>query len=183
MKRRSFLKASAALLPAAGLRDFALAQTAPVPASNEIHVVGSGQDRFGESHSYGFSSLLFKIGTRETGGSLFIIEHINMAKGGPSLHLHLYQDEWFYVMDGEVLFQVGDTRHRLHSGESVLGPRNIPHTFTSVGEKPGHLLIAFTPAGKMEDYFRDTAKPNPPVQDAAFLRRYEMELIGPPLSV
>lgn len=183
MNRRSLLKASAALLPAAGLKDFALAQAAAAPISEEIHIVGQGQDRFGESHSYGFSSLLFKIGTRETGGDLFIIEHINLTKGGPSLHRHLYQDEWFYVMDGEVLFQVGDTRHRLRSGESVLGPRNIPLTFTAIGEKPGHLLIAFTPAGKMEDYFRDTAKPNPPHQDAEFYRRYGMELVGPPLAV
>lgn len=183
MKRRSFLKSTTALFPAAGLRDFTLAQAAAAPASNDIHVVGAGQDRYGESHSYGFSSLLFKFGARETGGGLFIIEHINMMKGGPHLHLHFYQEEWFYVMDGEVLFQIGDDRKPLRSGESVLAPRNIPHTFSSVGEKPGHLLIAFTPAGKMEDYFRDTAKPNPPQQDAEFYRRYGMELIGPPLAV
>jgi quercetin dioxygenase-like cupin family protein len=188
MKRRSFLKATAALIPATGLKSFALAQAsaaqpATATASDQVHIVGAGLDRFGESHSYGVSPLLFKIGTRETGGNLFIIEHINMAKGGPHLHLHLYQDEWFYVMDGEVLFQIGNDRKRLRSGESVLAPRNIPHTFASVGEKPGHMLIAFTPAGKMEDYFRDTAKPNPPQQDAEFYHRYGMELIGPPLAV
>jgi hypothetical protein len=41
------------------------------------------------------------------------------------------------------------------------------------------MLIAFTPAGKMEEFFRATAIPQPPVQDAAFFRRYEMELVGP----
>ncbi|HXR39244.1 MAG TPA: cupin domain-containing protein [Terracidiphilus sp.] len=183
MKRRSFLKATAALLPAAGLRDFALAQAGAAPASREIHFVGSGQDRFGESHSRGYSSILFKIAASETNGGMFIIEHTNLIKGGPPLHLHLYQEEWFYVMEGEVLFQIGDNRKRLRSGESVLAPRNIPHTFSSVGEKPGHMLIAFNPAGKMEEFLRATAVPNPPVQDAAFFRRYEMELIGPPLSV
>jgi quercetin dioxygenase-like cupin family protein len=188
MKRRSFLRATAALLPAAGLKNFALAQASAVPptitsASDQVHIVGAGLDRFGESHSYGFSSLLFKFGTRETGGNLFVIEHINLTKGGPHLHLHLYQEEWFYVMEGEVLFQIGDNRKLLRSGESVLAPRNIPHTFSSIGDKPGHMLIAFTPAGKMEDYFRDTAKPNPPQQDAEFYRRYGMELIGPPLTV
>jgi mannose-6-phosphate isomerase-like protein (cupin superfamily) len=184
MKRRSFLKATAALLPAAGFHDFALAQaTAAPPASNEIHVVGAGQDRFGESHSRGYSSILFKISPRETNGGMFIIEHANLTKGGPPLHMHLYQEEWFYVMEGEVLFQIGDERKRLRSGESVLGPRNIPHTFSSLGEKPGRMLIAFSPAGKMEEFLRATAIPNPPVQDAAFFRRYEMELIGPPLSV
>lgn len=97
----------------------------------------------------------------------------------PLLHLHLYQDEYFYVLEGEVLFQVGDTRIKLHAGDSILGPRGIPHTFSAIGSTPGRMLIAFTPAGKMEQFFRNTAIPNPPVQDAAFFRKYEMELIGP----
>ena len=55
---------------------------------------------------------------------------------------------------------------------------NVPHAF-AVGEKPSRLLITFTPAGKMEEFFRATAIPNPPVQDAAFFRRYDTELVGP----
>jgi hypothetical protein len=44
------------------------------------------------------------------------------------------------------------------------------------------MLIGFTPAGKMEQFFRDTAIPNPPVEDAAFFRRYDMQLVGPPIK-
>ncbi len=179
MKRRSFLKTAAALVPAAGLQSFALSHAqAPAP-SGEIHLVGGGQDRFGESHSAGFSSIRFKVATGDTGGNLFIIEHSNLVKGGPPLHLHLYQDEWFYVMEGEVHFQVGDRRHQLRAGDSVLGPRNVPHTFSAVGDMPGRMLIAFTPAGKMERFFRDTAIPNPPKLDAEIFSRYEMKYLGP----
>jgi quercetin dioxygenase-like cupin family protein len=179
MKRRSFLKTAAALIPATTLESFALAQAAVTPTSEQIHLVPAGEDRFGESHSYGFSNILFKFASRDTAGGMFIIEHINMKKGGPRLHLHPFQEEWFYVMDSEVVFQIGNDRKHLRAGESVLAPRNIPHTFSCVSEKPGRMLIAFTPAGKMEQYFRDTAIPNPPNQDAAFFRRYGMELIGP----
>lgn len=115
----------------------------------------------------------------ETGAGLFVIEHKNLVKGGPPLHLHLHQEEWFYVVEGVVLFQIGDGRKTLRAGDSILGPRNIPHTFSSVGDKPARLLIAFTPAGKMEEFLRVTAVANPPNQDAAFFRRYDMELIGP----
>lgn len=191
MKRRSFLKATAALLPTAGLKNFALkqisaqvsTQAATPESSDKIHVVGSGQDRFGESHSLGFSSILFKVSTRETNGGLFVIEHENLRKGGPALHYHLHQEEWFYVMEGEVLFQVGNGRKLLHSGESVLGPRMVPHAFCGIGEKPGRMLIAFTPAGKMEDFFRAIAIPNGPAMDAATFRKYEIEYVGPPLKV
>jgi quercetin dioxygenase-like cupin family protein len=179
MERRLFLKGAAALLPAAGLADWAAGQAA-APAS-DVHLVTAGQDRLGEAHSLGFSTISFKVLPRETNGGLFLIEHTGLVKGGPRLHKHLYQEEWFYVVEGEVLFQIGDERKQLHAGDSVLGPRGIPHTFSAVGEKPGRMLIAFTPAGKMEEFFRATAIPNPPVQDAAFFRRFDLELMGPPL--
>ena len=178
MKRRSFLKAASAVFPAAGLQAFALGQVLATPSSDHVQVVANGQDWFGEHRSRGYSSILFKVMPRETGGGLFNIEHANVTKGGPPLHLHLHQEEWFYVMEGEVIFQIGDQRNRLRAGDSVLGPRGIPHAFSSVGEKPGRMLIAFTPAGKMEQFFRDTAIPNPPTQDAEFFSRYEMEIVG-----
>lgn len=179
MKRRSFLKAASAVFPAAGLQAFAFGQMPATPSSDQVHFVANGQDWFGEHRSRGYSSIQFKVIPRETGDGLFIIEHANLTKGGPPLHLHLHQEEWFYVMEGEVIFQIGDQRYKMHGGDSVLGPRGIPHAFSSVGEKPGRMLIAFTPAGKMEQFFRATAIPNPPIQDAAFFSRYEMQLVGP----
>ena len=179
MRRRSFLQFTAAMNVAASGGHLVAGQSASPPPGPDLHVVGSGEDRFGHPHSLGFSSLLFKIGSSETSGGLFLIEHRNLVRGGPPLHLHLYQGEWFYVMAGEVAFQVGDQRLRLHPGESVLAPRRVPHTFASVGAQPAAMLIAFCPAGKMEQYFRDMSGPNPPNMDAQTMRGYELELIGP----
>jgi quercetin dioxygenase-like cupin family protein len=96
--------------------------------------VEAGQDRFGETHLLGYGTILFKAVPRETNGGLFIIEHKNLMKGGPPRHLDLHQEELFYVMEGEVLFEVRDSRKTLRAGESVLGPREIPHAFSGVGE-------------------------------------------------
>ncbi len=185
MKRRDLLKSAAFLLPAAGFpaagfEAFALGQSA-LPPTGGIHPVEAGQDRFGETHSLGYSTILFKAVPRETNGGLLIIEHKNLMKGGPPRHFHLHQEEWFYVMEGEVLFQVGDSRTTLRAGESILGPRGIPHAFSGVGEKPAHMLIAFTPAGKMEEFFRYVAVPNGPKMDAEVFARFEMQYVGPPL--
>ena len=183
MRRRSFLKAAAAIAPAAGLQDFLVGQArayaAASPASGALHVVGNGEDRFGHPARMPTSSLAVKVATSETGGALFIVEHTHLLPGGPALHLHLYQDEWFYVMEGEVAFQLGEQRLHLHAGESVLGPRRVPHTFSSVGATPSRVLIAFCPAGKMEQYFRDIQDPNVQASDAAVMRRYDMERVGP----
>lgn len=181
MRRRSFLKTVAAAAPAAGLQNFlvtmAHAQASTLPPA--VHVVGAGEDCAGHPHSLGFSSILFKVPTTETSGGLFVMEHTHLLPGGPPLHLHLYQEEWFYVMEGEVAFQVGEQRVQLHAGESVLAPRLVPHTFSALGATPGRLLIAFCPAGKMEQYFRDAENGKGSAGNAAFMGRYEMKLIGP----
>jgi quercetin dioxygenase-like cupin family protein len=179
MKRRSFLRTASALVPTAFLESFAHTQASASSGAGEARIIPAGQDRYGEFHSRGNSSILFKVLPSETSGGLFILEHDKMIKGGPPLHYHLNQEEWFYVIEGEVLFQLGDSQKRLGPGDSVLGPRRVPHTFSCVSQRLGRMLIAFTPAGKMEEFLRATAIPNPPVQDAAFFRRYEMELVGP----
>ncbi|HEX4311396.1 MAG TPA: cupin domain-containing protein [Acidobacteriaceae bacterium] len=183
MHRRSFLKTAAAAVPALGFDGWigadARTQVVASTAAVDVHVVGAGEDRFRQPHPMGFSSMLFKVPGQETGGNLFIVEHKNLMPGGPALHLHWNQEEWFYVMEGEVAFQVGEQRVTLHAGESVLAPRKVPHTFSAVGEKPGHMLIAFTPAGKMEAYFRDAKNPPAGVSPEEFFRRYEMDYIGP----
>jgi mannose-6-phosphate isomerase-like protein (cupin superfamily) len=184
MERRSFLRAISSIVPAAGLPDILAreveAQSAAPASPSGLHVVGAGKDRFGQPHAMGFSSsLLFKVAGSDTSGGLFIIEHGHLQSGGPPLHLHFHQEEWFYVMAGEVAFQVGEQRVSLSAGESVLAPRRIPHTFSSIGATPAHMLIAFCPAGKMEEYFQSVGA-NPKLNgDPEFWRKCEMELVGP----
>jgi len=42
--------------------------------------------------------------------------------------VHQLEDEWFYVMEGEYVAQVGDERFTLTAGDSLLAPREVPHT-------------------------------------------------------
>jgi mannose-6-phosphate isomerase-like protein (cupin superfamily) len=177
--RRAFLKSAASAIPAVALQNV-LAQTSPeTPAAPDLHPVPAGQDRSGHLHSLGFSSLAFKVATADTAGNLFVIEHSNLLPDtGPALHLHLSQEEWFYVMEGEVRFQVGERRLRLGPGESILAPRRIPHTFSAFGS-PARLLIAFTPAGKMEQYFIDASAQPSIAATANFMNRYDVQWIGP----
>ena len=183
MQRRSFLRAVSSVIPAAGLQDLlsspAQAQITVSPVKPELHVVGADEDRYGQYHTMGISHLIFKVSGSETGGGMFVVEHLHLTPGGPSLHLHLNQEEWFYVMEGSVIFQVGEQQLTLKAGESVLAPRRVPHTFSSVAEGESRMMIAFCPAGKMEQYFRDAADPKSPRAEAEYLRKYDMELVGP----
>ena len=183
MHRRSFLRSAATAAPAAALTNLlshpAFAGQAAVPLTTpELHPVTAGADRFGNLHSLGFSDLAFKVGTQETGGNLFMIEHRNLRPGGPPLHIHLNQEEWFYVMEGRVTLQVGDQRVTLGPGESILAPRRIPHTFSSVVPS-SHLLIGFAPAGMMEKYFRDANGNGALAASPEYMNRYDMQWVGP----
>jgi quercetin dioxygenase-like cupin family protein len=177
MQRRSFLSlaSTAASAVASGQ---SLAHGSP----SVIHPVLSGKDRLDEAHSLGITSIAFKVLTRETHGELFIIEHATRQKGGPPRHIHPHQDEWFYVMDGEFLFEVGHDRVTLRPGGSILAPRNLPHAWAFVGTNGGKMLISYTPAGKMEAFFREvTRSKSMPPQDKALFERFDLILTGPPL--
>lgn len=145
--------------------------------------VVAGADCFGEARGLGVSAIQFKVAGQGSDG-LFVLENTFHAKGGPARHLHYEQDEWFYVVAGEFLMEVGNARFALHPGDAVLAPRNVPHVWAHVGDATGRILVTFWPAGKMEAFFREVTKANAmPPQDPELWRAHGMELLGPPLSI
>jgi mannose-6-phosphate isomerase-like protein (cupin superfamily) len=174
--RRSLLKAIAAF-------PFAAA-TLQAQTGTALHIVRSGVDRTGQPHSAARadSHLDFKVLTAETHGALFIMENRDVARGGPPRHVHYDQEEWFFVLEGgEVAVEIGDQKFRLHPGDSVLAPRNVPHVWAYLGDRPGRLLFAFTPAAKAEDFFIQTSKPGAIVGDQKVFEAHGMKVVGPPL--
>jgi quercetin dioxygenase-like cupin family protein len=146
-------------------------------------MVAAGQDKFGEYRGLGVSAITFKVTPPDSSGIL-IIENTFREKGGPARHLHYNQDEWFYIVEGEFVFEVGGEKFRLQSGDSLLAPRKVPHVWAFTGQASGSVLIAFMPAGRMESFFREVTKANAmPPQDPELWRAHEMELLGPPLAV
>jgi quercetin dioxygenase-like cupin family protein len=181
MERRSFLSVAIATLPLALMGQSIQNSTASKPVR-----VAHGEDRLGEHHTIGVSTTAFKLLTQDTGGCLFIMEHTSSKKGGPPRHLHHNEDEWFYVIEGEYIFEIGSQRVQLKSGDSILGPREIPHAWAFVGDTQGRMLIAFAPANKMEAFFRDNEKRRKDgeyLNDAQVYHAYGLELLGPPLSL
>ena len=176
MKRRDFVRSGLLSVPS-----IVLAQTSQGQADSRL--VPADTDRAHETHTLGFSKILFKLSSAETQGGLFIMEHEELSRGGPFRHLHPAQDEWLYAMAGEFRVEIGDQKLTLKPGDSVLMPRKIPHVWAQVANDPGKLLIAFTPAGKMEDFFREFGKTGKLPTDASLVKAYGLERVGPPLSI
>lgn len=90
------------------------------------------------------------------------MENRNMLRGGPSRHIHFEQEEWFYFLEGsdDVLIEIGERELRLKPGDSVLAPQAVPHVWAYLGEKPGRMLFAFTPAARIESFFEEASRPD-----------------------
>lgn len=156
------------------------------PAVSSSHAplrIEAGADRFGERRGLGITTIAFKV-VPEDGSGLLVLEHTFRGKGGPARHLHLEQDEWFYALEGEFAFEVGEERYRLEPGDSLFAPRRVPHVWAFTGAATGRLLITFAPAGQMPAFFRAVTRADAmPPQDPALWRAHGMELLGPPLPV
>jgi quercetin dioxygenase-like cupin family protein len=145
--------------------------------------VPAGTDLLSAQRSLGVSTIQFKVSGAESPG-LFILENVFHARGGPARHMHPEQDEWFFVLEGDFLTEVGTERRLLKPGDSLFAPRGIPHVWAFVGNARGRILVGFNPPGKMETFFREVTKENamPPL-DPELWKAHGMQLVGPPLSV
>ena len=187
LERRRFLVNLLAAIPALRLsaRGASLTSTEPgalqEPAGGIL--VASGEDRFHATRAIGVSSTTFKVSAGDTRHSLFAMEHHSTIHGGPPLHVHREADEFWYVLAGEYVIEVGGQQFQARGGDCVLGPRGVPHRWAFVGQSPGRLLITFTPAGRMEDFFGRPRTSNAYADDPALYQRFGMELLGPPLPV
>lgn len=150
------------------------------------YVIKNGENRFNEKTMLiGNSPVDIKVSAKDTDGTLSITEYTGYAKGGPPLHIHLFQDEIFYILEGEHLFQLGDKQYHLTAGDSIFIPRNVPHAPAQISDK-GKYLFFYTPSGKMEDFFRalGSLKRDASSMDAVkIFETHDMKIVGPPLSI
>jgi mannose-6-phosphate isomerase-like protein (cupin superfamily) len=182
-KRRSLLQLAALAVPSRLFSQVVPTGQADATKSLPLH---REEDRYGPKRVIANGSSTFKVSSRDCRGDFFAMEHNHTSKGGPPRHLHHNEDEWFYVVEGTYLVEIGGIMHTLHAGDSVLGPRGISHAFAFNGESSGRLLITYAPAGRMEEYFDSRAKDaggrTAYVNNAAKMAAFGMELLGPPIT-
>ncbi len=149
--------------------------------------VSAGRDRFGQRREvFGLLPIDVKVSAADTSGGLLVLEQIDDRRGGPPRHVHPNQDEWFYVLEGKYVVEVGDTPFDLEAGDSILARRGVPHVWAHVGEGTGRMLVGFQPAGEMERFFLEATGlsgiPSGP-ELAKLFSDHGMQLLGPPLAI
>jgi len=186
MNRNSFSKAFLAAGAFLSTPFAALAKLNRDRPDNGIKV-NAGKDRFDKPISLLEGDTFYtKVATKDTDGDIYVFESTRLKEGGPGFHLHYDQDEFWYIIKGEFLFKVGEETFTAKAGDTVFGPRKVPHTFSKVGEGEARLLMFFQPAGKMEEMFRKISegvrKNMTEEEREKFSHEHGMKRVGPALK-
>jgi quercetin dioxygenase-like cupin family protein len=85
--------------------------------------------------------------SESSGDALSVLElTVPVGWPGPPLHHHGF-DETFYVLDGELTFQLGDELVTRGAGELVFAPRGAAHALANLSGRPARFLLICTPGG------------------------------------
>jgi len=119
-------------------------------------------------------------------GRIFAFEATEPPGGGPPLHTHANEDEYFLVIDGEITFYIDGQVTVARAGESAFVPRGTAHCFKNRSSRVARVMVLFTP-GNIEGFF-DFGLPVDgwvPTEEQLLNRladygsRYGLELLGP----
>ncbi|MCX7394259.1 MAG: cupin domain-containing protein [Planctomycetales bacterium] len=133
---------------------------------------------------YGSGGGIYRIvtTTAQTGGIHFALDCTEKPGGGPPLHIHETEEEYFFVTEGEFTFSIDGKITKAKAGESAFVPRGMVHCFKNCTNQDARMLVLFTP-GNIEGYFdfglplEDGSIPS----EACLIER--MNAIGPKFNV
>jgi quercetin dioxygenase-like cupin family protein len=130
---------------------------------------------------------LVKLTDADSDGAAAIFYQTVPPAAGPPLHRHSREDEWFYVLEGEITAEIDGLRTVLQAGDSAFAPRGTAHTFKNFGPEAAKMLVLVMPGG-FNQFFEELCSlnrglPEPDlVGTERLMNAYGIELLGPPIE-
>jgi mannose-6-phosphate isomerase-like protein (cupin superfamily) len=161
------------------------AQTAP---GRRAAFAKPGENRFPFANQQQAQKTACKITSDDSAGACSIFELGVPSRSGPPLHVHHREDEWYYALAGEFLFEIGGEQFHLPVGGSIWAPRDTRHRWANASMAEGKLILMCLPGG-FEKFFDELGKapmlnskdPSEMHQLHELHAKYGMELLGPPI--
>jgi quercetin dioxygenase-like cupin family protein len=157
------------------------------PATQGAFTVAAAQGRTPQPLNILGAEIFVKVANADTDGAFAIFQHAVAPMSGPPLHRHSLEDEWFYILNGDITFEIDGQRIVLHKGGSAFAPRGTVHTFQNFTNAPAEILALVTPGG-FNQFFQEFSQSSKegPASDPGLIERiahkYGIEILGPPLS-
>jgi quercetin dioxygenase-like cupin family protein len=126
------------------------------PSQVKYVPAGSGPTYWGPG-----DRVTFLVTGAESNGGCFIVEGMAPPGGGPPPHVHHFEDESFYILEGTATFQAGGETIHAGPGDFIHIPRGTVHSLRNDGDVPARALIIISPAGPtgMQKFFEESFTP------------------------
>src|SRR5688500_7230727 len=96
----------------------------------------------------------------ETAGAYSLTEHLVTAASNPPMHVQVDEDEAFYVLEGEVEFEVDGQVVTATPGTFAFVARGAAHSFRVLTDTARFLVICSgKPTDNLEDFFLNMGQP------------------------
>lgn len=109
------------------------------------------------SYWYGPNLATILTHASETAGAFSLVKNVLRKGFEPPLHIHSREDESNYILEGEIIYTVGEDTIYAKAGDYVYLPKGVPHTFKLVTDTASTLLL-ITPGG-FEEMFIACSRP------------------------
>jgi uncharacterized cupin superfamily protein len=140
-------------------------------------VVAPGEGRFIAVGSAS-TGVRLKASATETGGLCSVWEgRVPPGTVGAGPHYHRERDEFFYVLEGELVLRIGDEKHRARAGTFAFVPRETIHGFSNESGDGATILVVHHPAGFeqfLEEMWNLAAQRGSKEERAALAARFDM---------
>jgi quercetin dioxygenase-like cupin family protein len=156
--------------------------------ARQAFTLTAGQGRTARPLNVVGEPTLVKVGPADTGGALALFHLTAPPMSGPPLHVHSREDEVFYVLDGELVFEMDGRRETIGAGGSVFLPRGVTHRYQNFTARDARVLLVVTP-GAFHDFFLELSAATPPAGGIPPLdvlqtidARHGITTLGPPMT-
>jgi quercetin dioxygenase-like cupin family protein len=160
------------------------AASRPTPVRS--NVVPAGHGRTPAPLNIVGEETLVKVSAEDSDGTLAFFHLVAPPMSGPPRHVHTREDELFYVLEGELVFELDGERHTVRAGDTVYLRRGVVHTYQNFTTSDARLLIATTP-GMFCNLFIELSAATLPGSVPAFdlidsiATKYGITTLGPPM--
>jgi quercetin dioxygenase-like cupin family protein len=99
-----------------------------------------------------FLGVTHKLTHQQTSGAYYLFEFEFDAESGNSLHVHSFEDEVVYVLEGAIEIRLANQKLQAVAGGLAHLPKNIPHALYNPLKTTSKYLGMAIPGG-MENFF------------------------------
>ncbi len=161
--------------------------TVAAPTAVRSFVLGAADTRTAAPLNIVGEETLVKVSGADSDGLLAFFHLTAPPMSGPPRHVHTREDEVFYVLQGELVFEIDGASHTVRQGGTVYLRRGVVHAYQNFTDSDAQLLIATTP-GDFAVFFEEMSAMTPaggmPEMGPllALHERYGLTIVGPPMT-